>query len=73
MWACSGQLQDPDEQGIAHMMEHVCFLGSRKRCGLWVLVANVRVQLILSADDCRRFLILGWATTLQFWFYCEKM
>lgn len=23
--------QDPDEQGIAHMMEHVCFLGSRKR------------------------------------------
>ena len=24
-------LQDPDEQGIAHMMEHVCFLGSRKR------------------------------------------
>lgn len=41
------------------MMEHVCFLGSRKRCGLWVLVANVRVQLILSADDCRRLLILG--------------
>lgn len=23
--------EDPDEQGIAHMMEHVCFLGSRKR------------------------------------------
>ena len=43
VWACCGQLQDPDEQGIAHMMEHVCFLGSRKRCGLWVLVANVRV------------------------------
>lgn len=28
------QCQDPDEQGIAHMMEHVCFLGSRKRLGL---------------------------------------
>eukprot|EP00930_Biecheleria_cincta_P068404 TRINITY_DN5579_c0_g3_i1.p1 TRINITY_DN5579_c0_g3~~TRINITY_DN5579_c0_g3_i1.p1 ORF type:complete len:1399 (+),score=257.63 TRINITY_DN5579_c0_g3_i1:47-4243(+) len=23
--------EDPNEQGIAHMMEHVCFLGSRKR------------------------------------------
>jgi len=23
--------EEPNEQGIAHMMEHVCFLGSRKR------------------------------------------
>jgi predicted Zn-dependent peptidase len=26
--------EEPHEQGIAHMMEHVCFLGSRKRQGL---------------------------------------